>query len=174
MDFDVNDDVDNYNEVIIHETLRVAVIGILQEDSVDASNMPMILKHIMSTYFLTNYQSYENLIKSQLRQDGKQMIDPFGDKRPPTFQYGNLMEGIVHTKKILEENSTENYVDGFPKAKAKYYDILKDVVTKYFNSDIPRAIDYHTDSDNDDDDYHECVNSSSLIITYDSDEDYET
>lgn len=76
----------DYNDIITHETLRVAVIEMLLENSCDAFNMPVELKTVMISHFKENYQFYENLIQSKQDHDGKPMKDPFRGHRSASFQ----------------------------------------------------------------------------------------
>lgn len=109
-------DVKDYNYVITHETLRVAVIGMLRENSSDASGMPAALKNKMISYFKKNYEFYEKLAKSNQKYDEKNMRDPFRNMRPETFQYKKLLKEIVE----LESNiSTEDNCDTYDQVVAK-------------------------------------------------------
>lgn len=105
---DAEKNVNNYNYMLIHETLRVAVIEMLQEKSADAYGMPTALKRIMHSHFLANYQFYENLIESNQRFDGKPITDPYNSYRPKTFAYKPMMKKIVELKEKLSQNGNNS------------------------------------------------------------------
>lgn len=90
--------VSDYNDMITHETLRVAVIEMLQENSSDACEMPAILKETMITHFKTNYQFYENKIRSKQKYDGQPIRDPHSDLRPQRFMYRIMLENLLQLK----------------------------------------------------------------------------
>lgn len=106
---DVKDDVNAYNQMITHETLRVAVVEMLQENSTDAFEMPAALKSIMYAHFRTNYQFYEQLIQLNQKLNGEPIRDPFNDpQRPATFQYEQLLKKIVELKEKLSLTEVED------------------------------------------------------------------
>ena len=110
---DVSILVSDYNEVITYETIRVAVIQMLDENSIDARNMPQILKNIMIWFFKNNYNFYENLIKSKESLDGQPTRDPFRDHyRPKNFEYKKLLEKLLKLKERLNicDNQTPTQV----------------------------------------------------------------
>lgn len=98
----VQKNVDDYNDLITHETLRVAVIEMLQENGVDSSEMPAFLKETMISYFKANYQFYENLIQSKQKIDGQPIRDPHRDPRPPKFMYRVMLENLLKLKEKLK------------------------------------------------------------------------
>ena len=105
---DVNKAVNNYNEMIIHETIRVAVLQMLDLKSVDSKNMPQPLKNIMISNFKTNIKFYEDLVRSKQTLEGQAITDPFGDpQRPKTFQYKQLLEQLLKTKERLCDIRTD-------------------------------------------------------------------
>lgn len=91
----------NYNDIITHETIRVAVIGMLQENSADAEGMPTVLKEKMVSHFKAHYYLYESLVRSRQTHDGRSIQDPFHDKRPKTYGYKKLLEDLVALKERL-------------------------------------------------------------------------
>ena len=56
-----------YNRNIEYQTVRVAVIGML-ENSPDARNMPKELKDVMVGFFKANYKFYEDLIRQKMNE----------------------------------------------------------------------------------------------------------
>ncbi|XP_037031299.1 ubiquitin-conjugating enzyme E2 Z-like [Bradysia coprophila] len=127
---DVEKRVSDYNNIIVHETLRVAVAEMLQEYNADTYGMPGALREIMISYFKANYQFYENVIESNRDMDGQLVNDPYRDiHRPKTFDYKRILEKIVKLKETLsdvDENSTPTYKAISTKTlKASCRDVLK-------------------------------------------------
>lgn len=94
-----------YNAIILHETIRVAVIDMI-EDNLDSRNMPSVLKEYVTEYFKTKISHYEKVIDANIHLDGKPMKDPFLEPRG-RFQYKTLklkMETLK--KKYLSEEQT--------------------------------------------------------------------
>lgn len=83
-----NDPVMQYNDIIRHENIRVAVIGML-EDSDDCRNMPVFLKEKIIEQFKSKIAHYDKVIDDNMSLDGKPMEDPFKDPRG-VFQYKML------------------------------------------------------------------------------------
>lgn len=106
------DDAIAYNHVITHETLRVAVIEMLRDNSYDASGMPAALKNVMISHFKNNYQFYENLLQSNQKLHGEPIRDPFRSRRPEKFEYKVLAMLIDELKKKFSQ--TEIDVTSFP------------------------------------------------------------
>lgn len=96
------DPVKQYNEIILHETIRVAVIGMLQDKS-DSKNMPSVLKEFIAEYFKTKLSYYQKVIEGHLHLDGQPMNDPFNEPRGK-FQYKTLKLEIA---KLIEKYSSE-------------------------------------------------------------------
>jgi len=97
-------DVARYNDIIQHETLRVAVIGMLDNDY--GVTMPEPLREAMEKSFLQFYDFYENLAQSKLKLTGTQMQDPFGEKRG-AFQYTSLLQRLRMIHARLKPSSSE-------------------------------------------------------------------
>lgn len=91
-----SDPVKQYNDIILHETIRVAVIGMLK-DNFDTKNMPSVLKEFIAKYFTTKLSYYEKVIADNIRLDGLSMMDPFNEPRG-TFQYKKLKLEIDELK----------------------------------------------------------------------------
>lgn len=81
---------DNYNDRIAFETLRVAVIGMLDQNGIDSQTMPEELRGVMSAFFTTNYAFYEEAIRTKMVEEPKPKPDtgptlPYLD--PFSYQY---------------------------------------------------------------------------------------
>ncbi|XP_054280668.1 ubiquitin-conjugating enzyme E2 Z-like [Macrosteles quadrilineatus] len=100
-------DVARYNEIIQHETLRVAVIGMLDNDF--AINMPAPLIEAMEKSFLQFFESYETLAQSKNRLTGTTMNDPFGERRG-VYQYGQLLHRLRDIYNRLTQKRVEESV----------------------------------------------------------------
>ena len=64
-------DVERYNEIIQHETIRVAVCGMIENDS--GLNIPLALKNIMEKTFLQYYDYYESVAMKKMAMTGLPM-----------------------------------------------------------------------------------------------------
>lgn len=99
-------DVKRYNDIIQHETLRVAVIGMVNNDY--GLNLPPPLREAIKSGFLEYYDTYESLAKSKLPLTGTKMCDPFGERRGD-FQWAQLLERLKHTHSLLGDASRRRY-----------------------------------------------------------------
>ncbi|KAK9887619.1 hypothetical protein WA026_023578 [Henosepilachna vigintioctopunctata] len=85
-------DVERYNEILRHETLRVAVCGMLENEC--HLIIPEQLKEIMETTFLQFYDLYMETSKNKIDLDGKSYTDPFGAGAVVTFEYAKILERL--------------------------------------------------------------------------------
>uniref|UniRef100_A0A0A9YW64 Ubiquitin-conjugating enzyme E2 Z n=1 Tax=Lygus hesperus TaxID=30085 RepID=A0A0A9YW64_LYGHE len=97
-------DSKRYNEIIQHETIRVAVIGMVNNDS--GLCIPEPLVDAMKQSFLQFYDFYETTLLSKLHFSGCVMQDPFGEDRG-TFNYKYLLERLRALKKKLSPPQEE-------------------------------------------------------------------
>lgn len=92
-------DVTAYNECITHETLRVAVCGMMERPTFENIEE---FQDVMDEYFLKNYESYVKLIVEKAALfDGKNMEDPFGESRG-VFNYKALLNRLDAIKIKVE------------------------------------------------------------------------
>lgn len=127
---DIEKNVNNYNDVIVHETLRVAVAEMLDESNPDTYGMPDALREIMVSHFKCNYEFYVNLIEANRLKDGQLVKDPHhGSFRPKTFDYKRILEKIVKLKdqySKVEDNAIPAYEAITKKTlKSSNRDVLK-------------------------------------------------
>jgi len=80
-----------YNEIIQHETIRVGVIGMLNNHYNLAIPKPLV--DAMNQTFLQFYDYYVNTCNRKLHLSGHPMHDPFGEQRG-TFIYVELIEQL--------------------------------------------------------------------------------
>lgn len=100
------DPVSNYNDIIRHENIRVAVIDMI-EDSNDSKNMPNFLKGKIVDCFKAKISHYDKVITDNIDLDGKPMNDPFNDPRG-VFQYKKLKAKLDQLKlKYLANSGTD-------------------------------------------------------------------
>ncbi|CAH1775779.1 unnamed protein product [Owenia fusiformis] len=91
-------DAKRYNDIIQHETLRVAVCDMLE----GRCSCPSALKVVMEKSFPEYYDYYESTCKSHTYLSGSTMQDPFGEKRGK-FDYTNLLKRLEAIKQRLAE-----------------------------------------------------------------------
>lgn len=96
------DPVKSYNDIIFHETIRVAVIGMMQ-DSFDTRNMPPVLKEFVTNYFKTKISYYEKVIDSNMHLSGQTMTDPFNEPRG-VFDYNKIKSEM---EKLKQQHCTD-------------------------------------------------------------------
>ncbi|KAG4078716.1 hypothetical protein HA402_015306 [Bradysia odoriphaga] len=96
------DAVKSYNDIILHETIRVAVIGMMK-DGFDTKNMPSVLKEFVANYFKTKISYYEKVIDANIRLDGQSMNDPFNEPRG-LFQYKTLK---LEMEKLKQQHAAD-------------------------------------------------------------------
>ncbi|XP_054153273.1 ubiquitin-conjugating enzyme E2 Z-like [Oppia nitens] len=92
--------VNSYNDIIAYETIRVAVVGMLDPYSVDGRNMPVVLRNVMLAAFRSDYDYFERTVRWRSEtMDGQRPSDPFGDcGRPRMFEYGKLLAQLTGLK----------------------------------------------------------------------------
>lgn len=90
-----------YNDIIHHETLRVAVCGMLENDT--HLNIPETLQEVMEKTFLEFHDYYEASIRKKMHLNGHYMQDPFGEERG-IFQYEAVLIRIqcIHARLALK------------------------------------------------------------------------
>lgn len=99
-------DAMRYNEIIRHETLRVAVCDMLE----GKCTCPQALQEVMEKSFPDYYEYYVSICKNNLHQQGQTMQDPFGERRG-MFDFQNILKRLEEIKKRLDEkyeNSSDN------------------------------------------------------------------
>ncbi|XP_045600146.1 ubiquitin-conjugating enzyme E2 Z isoform X2 [Procambarus clarkii] len=85
-------DSERYNSIIMHETIRVAVIQQLE----GITTAPPDLLKVMQASFMEYFDHYVEICEKNKHRDGQTMDDPFGERRG-RFQYGILLK---HLKKL--------------------------------------------------------------------------
>ncbi|CAG2111814.1 unnamed protein product [Medioppia subpectinata] len=140
--YDNQSEIDKYNAFIAHETLRVAVIGMLWTPTADATNIPLILRDVMIASFKQNYRYFEDTIKSRLEMDGQTVSDPFGDYSQPSFQYKELLHRLRTLKEKYEISDELRVVSirDDPLAK-EYFEILSKTVTQSMKRELKPVCD---------------------------------
>ncbi|XP_039290715.1 ubiquitin-conjugating enzyme E2 Z-like [Nilaparvata lugens] len=95
-------DAARYNDIIRHETIRVAVCGMLDNDY--GLKIPKSFVEAMEKNFLEFYDLYVAVCNEKMHLTGQLMLDPFGDKRG-TFNYKALLERLQTIKDRLVDKS---------------------------------------------------------------------
>lgn len=90
-----------YNQIIKHETLRVAVCDMLEGSTCDSRNCPQPLRDVMEKSFPEFYDYYESSAKANLHLTKQHMLDPFGEKRG-SFDYATILQRLQNIKAKLE------------------------------------------------------------------------
>jgi len=90
-----------YNQIIKHETLRVAVCDMLEGTTSDSRNCPQPLRDVMEKSFPEFYDYYESSAKANLHLTKQYMLDPFGEKRG-IFDYASILQRLQNIKTKLE------------------------------------------------------------------------
>lgn len=101
-------DSKRYNEIIQHETIRVAVCGMIDNDY--GLTIPQPLVEAMNQSFLQFYEYYESTVKAKMHLTGNTMQDPFGEQRG-VFNYKNLLtrlETIYNRLKPKDSSSSSS------------------------------------------------------------------
>ncbi|CAF0917679.1 unnamed protein product, partial [Didymodactylos carnosus] len=91
-----------YNDIIRHETLRVAVCEMLENEN----SCPKQLREVMIKQFLDFYDVYSETCTENLNKDGTQMIDPFGDRRG-LYEYGTILARLKKLKARFQVQHSE-------------------------------------------------------------------
>ena len=91
------DPVGQYNDIIRHETLRVAVLNMLDEDNLDTRHMPEALREKIIERFKQKIPHYDKVISDNIQLNGKPMKDPFSEPRG-TFVYETLAKKLEDYK----------------------------------------------------------------------------
>jgi len=99
-------DCQRYNEIIRHETIRVAVCGMIDGVSSASTKCPKVLRDVIEKSFPEFHESYENSVRAKLHLSGQPMQDPFGEKRG-VFDFQGLLNRLQAIKKKMEEKETE-------------------------------------------------------------------
>lgn len=98
-------DICKYNDIIRHETLRVAVCEMLEDNALTAT-IPSPLRTLMEESFLSMYELYELTCMENEGMDGRVMTDPFGETRGK-FQYRQIIERLQQLKEKLDSQKAK-------------------------------------------------------------------
>ncbi|CAF0922475.1 unnamed protein product [Adineta ricciae] len=96
-------DSKTYNEIIKHETLRVAVCEMLENEA----SCPKQLREVMIKQFFDFYEYYVEVCTENCNKDGQKMNDPFGDRRGQ-FEYGSILQRLKKLKSKFESLQSTN------------------------------------------------------------------
>ncbi|CAF1383722.1 unnamed protein product [Adineta steineri] len=91
-----------YNEIIKHETLRVAVCEMLENQN----SCPKELYERICEQFFEFYDYYVQVCTENMNKDGETMQDPFNESRRQ-FQYASILTRLNNLRATLENNGNE-------------------------------------------------------------------
>jgi len=97
-------DASAYNDIIRHETVRIAVCDMCDPRTVLHKSLPPLIQSFTRSMFTDFYDIYEETCTSNLRLDGQVMRDPFGDKRG-SFSYKSILDKLSVIKGLIQELS---------------------------------------------------------------------
>lgn len=106
--------VQDYNAIIRHETIRVAVLDMLEPDGPDTRQLPSALREKIIELFRTKQSFYEKVINDNLHLTGTPMRDPFSDPRS-NFDYQKLKERLAAMKLRYPPDEDPTKLQGVPK-----------------------------------------------------------
>lgn len=113
-------DSQTYNEIIKHETLRVAVCDMLENEN----SCPPQLREVMIKQFFDFYDYYVEVCAENQNKEGQQMNDPFGDRRGQ-FEYKRTLNRLKRLKAHLEsKDNTKGTDEVSPKSPNHTYQTL--------------------------------------------------
>lgn len=95
-------DVQAYNDVIRHETLRHAVLGMMSD--LEQGRLPHHFRQVMEGMFLNLFEGYEEVCEENAHKDGQAFRDPFFENTGK-FQYRAMLEALRRVKAALEERA---------------------------------------------------------------------
>jgi ubiquitin-conjugating enzyme E2 Z len=100
-------DAKRYNEIIVHETLRVAVLDMVEGKGA----CPDPLREAIQSSFPDYYDYYLSICQSNMHLQGQTMQDPFGEKRGK-FDFQSLLQKLELLKdKFHKESSCSDLSD---------------------------------------------------------------
>ena len=93
-----------YNEIIRHETIRIAVCDMCDPRTLLHKSLPPMMQGFTRSMFIDFYDMYEETCTSNLHLDGQVMRDPFGDQRG-SYGYKSILDKLSVIKGLIQELS---------------------------------------------------------------------
>mmetsp|Transcript_57583 Transcript_57583/g.154693 ORF Transcript_57583/g.154693 Transcript_57583/m.154693 type:complete len:346 (+) Transcript_57583:1-1038(+) len=87
--------VQAYNDVVQHETLQHAVLGMM--DDMEVGRLPEPFRATMDDIFATMFESYQEICEEKAHLDGKPFNDPFAWNQG-TFKFKELLRELERAK----------------------------------------------------------------------------
>jgi ubiquitin-conjugating enzyme E2 Z len=112
--------VESYNDCIRHESVRVAVVGMLKHPTCGALFRDEIVSH-----FKAKFQFYLELCEKYKHLSNQQMRDPFSNERG-SFAYDKLVDelkqlhGSLEDEKAQQNEHESDSADDFLVSSARY------------------------------------------------------
>lgn len=91
-----------YNDIVTHETIRVAVCGMVEGTTCDSLNMPDELRRHAERVFLERYQRYLEICDRNAALQGSTMNDPYRMNHGK-FDYLTLKKRLHIVRGIIEK-----------------------------------------------------------------------
>jgi len=85
--------VSNYNECVRHETLRAAVIEMVDKNTSMHQSLPVELQDIVRSLFPGFVESYSITCSTNIHKDGQPFVDPFREMRGQ-FSYALMLDTL--------------------------------------------------------------------------------
>ncbi|KAK7092742.1 ubiquitin-conjugating enzyme E2 Z-like [Littorina saxatilis] len=96
-------DANRYNEIVRHETLRVAVCDMLEKKC----QCPDALHEVMRQSFPTYFKYYATICKNNSHINGQTMQDPFGERRG-CFDYQSILKRLEALKETVSQEACDS------------------------------------------------------------------
>ena len=117
---------EKYNQRIVYEKLRVAVVDMADKSLSDGFTMPQVLRELVLKMFCERYETYEKMIADNMSLNGSAFLDRmYVGQRPAsgknTFDYKALQKRLaeVRSKINLEENMADQLYESLRTAHRK-------------------------------------------------------
>jgi ubiquitin-conjugating enzyme E2 Z len=97
-------DARKYNDIIRHETIRVAVCEMLE----GTTPCPESLREVMIKSFQEGYSHYETTCNNNMMLQGQRMSDPFGERKG-SFDYKSILTRLEALRvKYVDDATNQN------------------------------------------------------------------
>lgn len=114
-----------YNQIISHETVRVAVCEPLENSSVSLKNCPPSLIDVMRNSFHQYYDHYQTVCEQLKSLQNAQMVDPFGEKRG-CFDPQSLSARLRTLKETIKIDNTDEPMESESSDESPQDDCLEE------------------------------------------------
>lgn len=95
-------DSSRYNDIIQHETIRVAVCSMVEACLSGNTDYPPALRDVVEKSFPEFYDAYVAIVNRKMHLSGTPMVDPFGEPRG-IFQHSTLLTRLRSLRERLSQ-----------------------------------------------------------------------